>query len=116
MGMIGMGIRRVMVVLVAVAMIVAVVMTVAVTMVVMVMMALAFKPAQPRTKGVAKLAFIHVRSGRIGALAFNMVMMAFLNRTNLAFKAQNLGAIFAHRAIGRRHLAYKFGHPFGKGL
>lgn len=49
----------------------------------------------------AEIAGLNVGAGRRCALTFNMEMMAFLDRANLIFKANDRRAIFAQNA-GRR--------------
>ena len=72
--------------------------------------------AEPGAEVVAERAVGDVGARRARALPLDMVMVAFLHRADLGLEAQDLDAVLAHGAIGRRHLAYLFGGAFGKGL
>ena len=88
----------IMVMVVAMVVIVAVVMIVIVVMMVMPHIQAAFACAER----VAQLAIRHVRAGRRGSLPFHVVVMAFLHCTDFGLESQNLDAVFAHHAGGRR--------------
>src|SRR6056297_1329239 len=77
------------------------VMVMVVVVAVMVVVIGGLEPAEPGAERVAKLAIGDVRAGRGGALPLDVVMVAFLNRADLVFESENLGAILAHRAIRR---------------
>src|SRR6056297_3360773 len=98
-----MGVFRVVVTVIVVVMVVIVgmVMTMMMMMMMMVMVPLCLQSAQARAERIAQAAIRHVRARRAGALAFDMVMVAFLHGAHLGFEAQDGGAIFAHHA-GRR--------------
>src|SRR6056297_1806801 len=89
-------------------MVVMVIMIVVMVMIVVVMMValiLHLKATQARAEGIAQGAIGHVRARRTGALAFDMVVMAFLDRPYLGLEAQNGGGVFAQHTGGRRHIA-----------
>ncbi len=90
--------------MVVVVMIVAVIMPV-VMMVVVAVVVLRLKPAHAGAERIAQRAIRHVRAGSRGTLPFHMVVMAFLDRTNLIFEPEDLHPIFAKHAGGRRHSA-----------
>ena len=50
-------------------------------------------------KIVTQITSINRRTGGVGALAFDMVMMAFLRHALFGLKPQNLFAVFAHSAV-----------------
>lgn len=67
-----------------------------------------------RTKRGTKRALGDIRSRRARALAFHMVVVAFLDGANLCLKAKDLSAIFTHGAIGRGNLTHELRYPFGE--
>ena len=83
--------------------------TMVVIMVVVVMVMIAqMQPALTRAPRRAEITILNCRAGGRSTLTFHMVMVAFLNRSNLGFKPQNLRAILAQNTGRRRHIA--FGH------
>ena len=78
MGVFRMGIWRVMVVV-----IMGMPVVMPVIMMMMVVVILRLQTAQPGAEGITQRAISHVRSRRAGALALDMVVMAFLHRANL---------------------------------
>lgn len=60
----------------------------------MIMPSARFQPAHASAEAITEGAIFDVRAGRRGALAFNMVVVAFLHRADLDFKAQDLCAVF----------------------
>lgn len=97
MGMFGMGIGRMMVVMVMI--------VIMVVMMIVIMAVLRHQTAHTGAKRGAKRAIGHVGPWRAGALTFDMVVVAFLDRANLALKAQDLRAVFTQNAGGGRHRA-----------
>jgi len=59
--------------------------------------------AHASAERVTMRAISHVRAGRIGALAFHMVVMAFLNCADFAFEPKHLHTVLAQHAGRRRH-------------
>jgi hypothetical protein len=95
----GMGVGRVMVVVI---MVVVIVITVTVIMVVVIMVVVVeivtiqrLQPAHASAERIAKLAICYVRTRRIRTLAFNVVVVAFLHSADFGLKAEYLGAVFA---------------------
>ena len=62
--------------------------------------------ALARAKGRAKLAIADSWSGGRGTLPLHVVMMAFLHRPKLAFKAQHLHPVFAKHTSGWHRAVY----------
>jgi len=93
-----------------------VVVRVGMIMIMMVMMIFQMQAAFPGAEAFAQIAGFYRGTGRIGTLAFHMVVMAFLNRADFGLKPQNLSAVFTHGAVGRRYLACLFGDPGGEGF
>ena len=85
-----------------VVMIVIVVVIVIIPMVMVVMMILRLEPAHAGAECVAKFTISHVGARRVGTLPFHVVVVAFLNRPNFAFKPEHLRAVFAQDACWRR--------------
>lgn len=81
-------------VLIRVTVVMPVVAVVVVMMVRMIMPSARFQPAHASAEAITECAIFDVRTGRRGALAFNMVVVAFLYRADLGFKAQDLCAVF----------------------
>ena len=48
--------------------------------------------------------------------SFDVMVMAFLGQADFIFEAENLGPVFAQRAVHRRFAAEHFLHPFDKGV
>lgn len=93
-------------VVVMVMVVVIVIMRVVVIMVVViVVMVLRDQAAHAGAERIAQRAIGHVRPRRAGALAFDMVVVAFLHGADLGFKAQHLRAVFAQNASCGRHRA-----------
>ena len=86
MWVIRMGIRRVVVVMIMV-------MIVTMMMMVVVIM-LRLKSAKPGAERITQGAIRDVGPGRIGTLPFDVVMMAFLNGTDLSFEPKDLCPVF----------------------
>ena len=84
-----MGISRVMVVMV-------VIVIMPVVMVMMVVPRVAFQSAHAGAERVTQGTIRHIRSRGRCPLSFDMVVMAFLDRTHFGFKSQNLDPVFAH--------------------
>ena len=70
--------------------------------VIVIVVVLCLEAAHACAKCVAKRTIRYVRSGRRGALAFDVMMVAFLNRANFALKTEDLGPVFAQHAGRRR--------------
>jgi len=87
------------------------VMTVIVVMMVMVMRLLHHQPTFTRAKRVTELAIRHIRPRSRSPLPLNMMVMAFLNRTNLILKPEHLSPVFAQNT-GRRRDRSKRRMPF----
>ena len=83
MGVFRMGIWRVMVVVIMGMIVIMPVIMPLIMMVMMVVVILRLQTAQPGAEGITQRAISHVRSRRAGALALDMVVMAFLHRANL---------------------------------
>lgn len=103
---------RMMVMIVVMAMVVPVIMIVVVVMivrmVVVMMVVIHIQPTFARAICVTQTAIRHVRSRGGSTLAFNMVVMAFLDGTNFCLEPQNLGAVFAQYACGRWQIAKRW--------
>ena len=82
-----------------------------VMIVVVVMVVIHVQPAGPGAEMITERTGVHGRPRRIGPLPFHMMVVAFLHRAQLAFKAQHFDAIFAHHAGGRRRVGE--GRMFG---
>lgn len=63
---------------------------------------LGLKAAHASAEGVAQFAVGHIRPRCRGALAFDVVVMGFLNCADFGFETNNLNAVFAQHAGGRR--------------
>ena len=59
---------------------------------------LRLKAAHACTEFITHYAVANIRTRRRGALAFDVMVVGFLNRPNFRFKAKNLGAVFAQYA------------------
>ena len=70
---------------------------------VIVMMMHRLQPAHTGAKRVAKGTVCDIRTRRVGPLAFNMMVVAFLDRANFGLKPKNLNPVFAQNACWRRH-------------
>ena len=92
-----MGIGRVVVIMIVVMMVM--------IMVMVMMMIRRLKTTHAGTEGITKRTIHDVRARRIGALPFNVVVMAFLNCAHFALKAQNGCAVFAQDACRWWHCA-----------
>ena len=90
-----MWVRRVLVVVIMVVMVVTVV-------VIMVVLVLRREPAHAGAECVAQRAISNVRAGCVCALAFDVVVVAFLYGPYFTFKAQHLRTVFAQNAGRRR--------------
>lgn len=64
-----------------------------------------FESAKPGAEIFTECAIDHIRAGCRGALAFDVVVVAFLNGTDFAFEAEHFGAVLAGHAIMRRYAA-----------
>lgn len=105
-----MGIGRMVVVVMLVVMVMIVVMAVVMIVImvvamIMVMMRLRLQPAHSGAERIAERAIRHVRTRGRGTLSLDMMMVAFLHRAHFGLEPQNLRAVFAHDAGGRRHIA-----------
>ena len=91
---------RIGVVLVLMRVVVIVVMPVAVTVFVAMPVIVFFirhdQPAGTGAEIFAKFAVGDVRAGGSGALALDVVVVAFLRQSDFGFEPQHLGAVFAH--------------------
>ena len=84
----------------------AMIMVMTVIMIVVVMMVIdRFQPTHSGAEGVTQRTIRHIGPRRVGTLTLNMVVMAFLHRTNLCFKSKNLRAVFAQNTGRGRHRA-----------
>ena len=111
----------------AVVMIVMMVVVMRMTMCVIIMIVVMMMPVivirllqttQPRAKMITKFTIGHVRPRRRGPLAFDVMMVAFLNRANFGFEPQNLRPVFTHhtgrwRHITERRMALAVGFQLG---
>ena len=108
MRVVGMRVLCMMMVVVVVMMMVMIVMVMIVAMVVVMMMMVMvvhhLQPTKPCAERITKLTIFDVRARGRGPLPFNMVVVAFLNRTNLCLEAKHLRAILAHHACWRRNV------------
>jgi ABC-type cobalt transport system substrate-binding protein len=104
MRMFGMGVFGVVVMVV-------VMMMVIMAMVVIVVMISSLQAAHAGAERVTQRAICNIRSGRIGPVAFYVVVMAFLNSPHFTFKPDNSGAVFAQHTSRRRHLCKRRMRP-----
>jgi len=88
--MVGMGVLRVMMVVI---MCVRVIMRMAMIVVVIVVMVLHFQPAHTRAECITQFAVFDIGTGGRCALTFHMVVVAFLHRAHFGLKPQHLGAV-----------------------
>ena len=84
-------------------MIVIVMMVMPVAMVIIMMMVVVIviqhdQPAHARAEGIAMGTICHVRAGRIRTLPLDMVVVAFLHRSDFALEPEDLSAVFAQDA------------------
>ena len=63
----------------------------------------------------AEIAILNIAAGCGNALAFDMVVMAFLRQADLILETKHLGAVFAHRAVHVVAAGEDFPHPVSKG-
>ena len=101
-------VHMIVVVMVMMPMVVIVVMMMVVIMIVVVMIMIHIQTAHARAEMIAFGTIRHVGPWGICTLPFNMMVVAFLHRTNLGFKAQNLRAILAHHTCWWRHIAKRW--------
>ena len=94
--------HMIMAVVVPVMMVVAVIMAVVVKVVVMVAHV---QTTLAGTERITQRTICDVGPRRAGPLAFHVVVVAFLNRADFGLEPQNFGAILAHHAGRRRHIA-----------
>jgi hypothetical protein len=73
-----------------------------VIIVMVIVLILCLQTAHAGAEGIAKRAIGHVRARSIRPLAFDVVVVAFLDRADFALKAQHLRAVFAQNTCGRR--------------
>ena len=102
-----MWIRRVVVIMVVVMMMVVpmtVVMIVMMVIIMVVMVVVAHvQTAHTRAELIAHLTVFDIGTGRIGTLPFDVVVVAFLHRTDLALEPKDLCPVFTEHAGRRRH-------------
>ena len=81
----------------------------------LVVMVIHIQAARASAKVIAQFASLDRRTGRIRPLALDMVVVAFLHRTDLGLEAQNLFAVFAHTTIHVVRPFENFAHPVCEG-
>ena len=96
MRVVSMRIRRVVVIMVVVMMMVVPMTVVMIVMMVIIMVVVVahVQTAHTRAELIAHLTVFDIGTGRIGTLPFNVVMMAFLNGTDLSFEPKDLCPVF----------------------
>ena len=101
----GVGGVVVMVVMCVVVMVMVMVIMIVVVIMVVVMVVVHIEAAGAGAEGVAERAVGNVGAGGARALAFDMVVVAFLQAADLGLEAQHGGAVFAHDAGRGRGVA-----------
>ena len=98
MRVVSMWIRRVVVIMVVVMMMVVPMTVVMILMMVIIMVVMVVvahvQTAHTRAELFAHLTVFDIGTGRIGTLPFDVVMMAFLNGTDLSFEPKDLCPVF----------------------
>lgn len=82
-------------------MVVMMIMVMVMVVMTVVVMGVTFQTAQTRTERIAQRTVRNVRTRCARPLAFDVVMVAFLNSTHFGLKADHFGTVFAQYA-GRR--------------
>ena len=80
-----------------------------------IMRILHLKTTRARAERVTMNAVFDIGAGSARTLPFDVVVMAFLRRTNLGLKPKNLRAVFAHRAVHEVFAAKNFRNPLREG-
>ena len=93
--------------------VVMIVMVVTVTM--MMMMVILVEPAGTGAEMVAQIAILDIASGRGNTLPLDVMMMAFLGKTDFVLETENLRAVLAQRAVHVVAAFQNFTHPVGEG-
>ena len=82
----------------------AMIMVMTVFMMMVVMMIVQMQATLARAPRRAEITILNRCSGGRRTLSFNMMVVAFLNRPNLGFEPQNLGAILTQHTRRRRNI------------